>query len=852
MIKQIAFFLLLSHSLFFGALDRIQKAMDKKEYEKAYELIIKGYEKEPNNPGISYYHAKLLFEEAYAKYHLDSARIAIENAKEKFNEAPQELKEEIIKVGITLDTIDLLHENIRDQAFQNTLRELSVSEAQSFQKKFPNSIYDDLLVYKIDSIKFRQARLSEQEIKLVAFLEDNPASAFRHQADSILDDMRYAFLNANGDLKDHYAFHKEYPSSRHLAKIESYVLKGSTASHDKQNYHDFISFAQTKALKKKAADVLFYLSNKQDLLSHPNQDSLSGARSLSQVALYPVIQNDLYGFYDQWGQSRIESLYEEIYPDYKCELTKDDWIYAEDKNGGLILTKNGTTVLSDIDGYRSVSDDVGLINQEGDWYLYHKSGFKIIDRPVEAAEIIANKWIKVKSENYWGLFSYMGLQVAEPIYDGISKLEAFWVFEKNDLLAVYTEALILSEIEERGVSLEFKFDDIELVDKNKLIGFRGARECLLDSTLNFLIPWGEYEIYPEASGWYLRSDQGYQFYSKSEEDIMTRIFSYMESNAGWLALKTELDWMLIPGRGTLSPSRYDSIKLVNDYSAMVLNNDEKTLLFTSGEKIPITDERIRTFQNREGFLNLINEEQMTIFDPNGKEIITGKFQKASFLNDTLIRVQIRGKQGLINVNGDWVLNPVFDSLDEKDGLILTLIDGKIGCFDLLINELIPTEYDARVVRLSSHYLVKKEGKFGVIDRNKTEVISFDYDKITFWNDTSFLVKKEEQFFIINREEEPLYDAIESVTLFSNNDSHSIYRFIKNGRYGLFSNAFGVLLEAEFTDILNIGSEENPLIFADQHLDKAGFHVVSYVNEKGVLIHSKAYTREEFEGILCDD
>ena len=54
----------------------------------------------------------------------------------------------------------------------------------------------------------------------------------------------------------------------------------------------------------------------------------------------------------------------------------------------------------------------------------------------------------------------------------------FGVFDKDDKYAVYTEELILSEIEERGVTLEFKFEDIELVDQNTLIGFKGERECL--------------------------------------------------------------------------------------------------------------------------------------------------------------------------------------------------------------------------------------------------------------------------------------------------------------------------------------------------------------------------------------
>lgn len=853
MIKQTTFLILFSQFLLFGTIDRIQKAMDKKEYEKAHELILKGYEKEPGNPGISYYHSKLLFDEAYAKYHLDSARIAIEMALEKYNQASQELKEELSEEGITLDTIIFLHEKIRDRVFQNTLADFSIEKASSFEQRFPNSIYSDLLIYKIDSIEYREARLSNSQSALISFIADNPTSVFKPKADSLLDDLRFDELDKNGNLADYYHFHANYPSSRHNANVESYILRASTASHHPETYMDFIGLATTASLKKKAADILFYLSNKQDYLSHPKSDSLRKVKSLSEVALYPAVQNGLYGFYDPQGQLRIQPLYTEISDAYKCVLTQDDWIYAENKNGGLILTKDGKVVLEGIDGYRSVSEEIGLILKDREWFLYHKSGFSILDQAVEDAEIIADKWIKVKSGNQWGLFSFLGLPIAELRYNDIYKLESFWIFEKNDLLAVYTEELILDEIEARGVTLEFKFDDIELVNENALIGFRRDRECLLDSTLNFRIPWGEYEIYPDEAGWYIKSANGYRVYDPSKDDLINRHFPYLESNNGWLALKTETDWILVPRKDDLPPSlEYDSIKLINDFAAVLVKGEKKTLQFISGEELDLKDQRIQIFQNHEEFISLIDGENTTIFDGQGKEVVSGKFQRTTFLSDSLIRVQIRNKQGLMHVSGDWILNPVFDNINEKDGLVLTLIDGKIGCYDPSVKQLITTGYEARLERIKDHYLAKQDGKLGIIDRAKNEIISFNYDEITYWNDTSYLVRKEGQFLIINEAEEPVYDPIERIELLVSNDDHSIYKIVKNGKYGLISNQHSELLKSEFTDIMNIGSENEPLIFADQHLDKAGFHVVSYVDERGELILSKAYTKKEFEGILCDD
>ncbi|WP_425393087.1 WG repeat-containing protein [Ekhidna sp.] len=846
-------FIVLMQLILFGTVDRIQKALEKKEYEKAEELIIKGLEKEPQNAGVSYYQAKLLFDPAYKNYSVDSARLIIYIAWEKLNKADASQLEDLKEDGITKEKIRELFDQIRDKIFQRTLQNLSIETATSFQAIYPESVYDDILTFKVDSMQFKRARQIGSQEAFISFIEKNPTSVFKPKADSILDHLRVNRLRKSGTLNDYYSFLDTYPLTRFRSDVEAYILKVSTASGSTQSLKEFLALSKVDHLSKRAADVLYYKSPSESLMLHPLKDSIDLIADLAKIQLFPIVNNSRLGFYDTEGVKRIEPVFDEIPDPYKCELIEDDWIYVKANESGKVITKIGQVVLDDIENYQSIREEVGIIQRNKDKWLYHKSGFQILDESIEDAKPLDNDWISVRQNGKWGLVTILGFQIAESRYDEIYKLGTFYVFEKDQRLAAYTKADILDEIEDKGLSLEFKFDDIELVNNNALIGFRGERECLLDSTLNFLIPWGEYEIYPEESGWYLKSEQGYRLYNPAEADIMDQHYKYLESNNGWLAIKTDQDWMLLPRIKEVLPSRgYDSIKLVTDYSVILLEGDERTVLFSSGKELTLSDENVLAFPERSEYLRIKSDNAIRLFDKDGNEVLSNNFESISFLNDTLLKVQIRGKQGLIHTNGDWILNPVFNNLDEKNGLILTLIDGKIGCYDPIINELIETGYESRLTRIKEHYLAKKEGKYGVIDFASQEVISFNYDEINMWNDSTYLVKKNQAYSIIDGNEDPVFEPFESVKLLVEASEHNIYRFIKDGKYGLLSNRYGELLTPEFTDIFNVGNADHPVLFADQHLSKAGFHVVSYIDQKGNLILSKAYTIDEFEKVLCDD
>ena len=278
---------------------------------------------------------------------------------------------------------------------------------------------------------------------------------------------------------------------------------------------------------------MYYLDPENDYLSlHPNTDSLFKINALKNVELLPALEKGKFGFYARNGSQLIPHQFSEIHEDFKCELTVDEWLFVSDSLN-RIIAKNGELILSDVQEYQDLGYGVAKVKKKDRWYVYHKSGFRILSQPIEDAAVLNGLWIKVKRKDRWGLFSFSGYEVAPIKYEGIETLGPFWVFHKNRSLAIYNDEKIREDLDQKGLELEFRFHDVELINNDMLIGFRENRECMLDSSLNFLIPWGIYQINPDDSGWYLKSNQGYRLYDHNSQDLLNEVHPYLETN-GWL------------------------------------------------------------------------------------------------------------------------------------------------------------------------------------------------------------------------------------------------------------------------------------------------------------------------------
>lgn len=835
---------------FFGVLDRIQKSLEKEDYEKTFELITKGYSKEPKNPGLYFYHAKLFFEKSYHRFNADSATLKINLALAYFQDTSEETKKELLKDGLGLPQIQELQKSIEDYQYQQTLKGISISTINDFFSKYPKSQYEGKLIYKRDSISIGAARDENTVEAYESFINDYPNSIFRAEADSLLDHARFLRLKGKGRLIDYNNFRAHYPKSNHIEEVEEFILKYTTASQSLESLSAFIRSSKTKKWKKRAADVQYYMSSKTDI--HPNQDSIQRVVSLSNTKLFSALENGLYGFQNNTGRSQTAYEFTEIQETAKCGLIKDDWLFVKKGGKGFIILKNGSILFEDVDGYHNISKEIGLIKRNASSFVYHKSGYQIMDSPVDSVSILKNGWLKVQKNNKWGIYTLFGLSVANVQYDEIYTLGSFLVFEKDGKVALSTMHKLLVGLEENRETLEFEYEDVELVNDSLLIGIDKQNECLIGKNTEKIIPWGNHKISPYFDGWYLTFENGFQLAASPNENKDAELYSQLESDSRWLALKRQNSWSLIPKAKSMTPLfELDSVKLISP-AALVMHKDNRSLIFDSGVELAIDDHRLQTFPNRTDYLLLRKDRTLELYKATGEMVFNGVYDELSFLNDTLLKITKSDKQGVIDIDGNFILDLDFEAIGLSDDLVSTLSKGGIGCYDISNNVFIPSDFEAKVEKIAGYYLTKKDGLFGLMDAGKQNVLDFKFDEIRLWNDSSFLVTENGKKFIIDQFENKLVENIDALEMLLDNEGNRLFSMWSNGKVGLVSSQDGVLLPAEYTEIMNIGDKSDPLFFADQHLSKAGYHVVSYIAKQGKLIFSKAYTETEFELILCDD
>ena len=58
-------------------------------------------------------------------------------------------------------------------------------------------------------------------------------------------------------------------------------------------------------------------------------------------------------------------------------------------------------------------------------------------------------------------------------------------------------------------------------------------------------------------------------------------------------------------------------------------------------------------------------------------------------------------------------------------------------------------------------------------------------------------------------------------------------------------------DTKFNDIINIGTVENPVYFAEKYIIEADFYVIIYYDAKGKILRKQIFTEEaEYEKIYC--
>ena len=841
----LAFLFLLLSDLHAGDIRRVKKAMEKADYVKTEELILKYLENTDSNPGIKYFYSVLFLTPEFHRYSIDSSAIFIRQAIADFDSAEEDVLEEMAEEGIDQETLTDHLSRITELAFDRAEKQSTISRWQAFINAYPEAVQNSLAIDRLDSLAF-DAVDKKSAVSLQEFLQTYPKSKFISETQNILDRFlvnQYWKTKSQNDLEK---FIVENPESAHLETALGHLLTLRTLSGEVSDFLTFVQKYANSMATTRAVNFLYHLDKESGFRDfsdyvdfHSSADSLRRVReneSMFQVAIF----ERTYNLISQENDVTTTSL-TSIDEDIRCSGVATDLIAGSDSNGSLILTKNGEEFLR-----AQLIRDLGygfiLIQKDAEQHVYHKSGVKVLEN-VEAAEILNGAFIKSKRNN-WALYSFSGIQITEEEYDDIFLEGDFWVFEKDHLFAISSAKEISESFPDR-LFLEFKFEDYELIDENLLIGFRGDRECLLKSDGQFLVPWAVQHIYPDETNGYVHDGKGYAFYGPNKFTY----YPYLEVNQGFILRKeAENKWMLFSNERDWFASFSDSVKLISRHCALITGQQPK-LIFQNQKTMEIGTDDIPQPLSMASTFTSVRGETSSIADSTGRALFSGDFARIEFLNDTLFSVSFDGKYGVVNGAGEELLPIEFDYLNLESGILSFIKNQKIGAYDLSRGVQFAPVFESRVVRFRDLYKVKKGGSEGLVDGSGAEVLSFEYEEIIEWTDSLVWGKQDDRFQLIN------LNTLESemeVTLLRSfkAGNETLMKFYGSAGFGLIAKS-GLLLKPIYSDIVWVGNEAQGIIMADQALPEAGFHVVTYFEADGEKMYSQAYSNEDFEKVLCD-
>lgn len=207
------------------------------------------------------------------------------------------------------------------------------------------------------------------------------------------------------------------------------------------------------------------------------------------------------------------------------------------------------------------------------------------------------------------------------------------------------------------------------------------------------------------------ADNTYRVYHKLEKEYTTPKFRWLSD----VAEGDSLAVYALPGkRGFIN---VESGEIVIDAER---NNYSRAWFFSDGLAAVERGGKV-------GFINANNELVIPFKFDYSEETLMWDFGYV-FHGNYCLMTNSEGKFGIINRDGEWLVEPAYDMIFEPDesGYWEVVVDDKYGVLDAEGKEVYPTEYDSLVV-LDDGFELAKEGKMWHVNFEGEIVHPFVFD-----------------------------------------------------------------------------------------------------------------------------
>lgn len=831
----------------------ISNNLEHGKWDKAFAQLTKLKRKDSTNAVVDYLLAQYYLEPATRDYQVDSANQYLKKATLNFKNASQKLRDRWKRFPLDSLLLQHLRNKVDSVAFARATDQNTVTGYSFFLQEYPQAAQQVRATELLHEVAYLNALRVNTYQAFQDYMNTYPNAARFNEAQQRYEKLLFESKTSDRRLTSYQRFLKEYPASPYRTEAEWRIFERVTAIGSVTSFEHFINEYPTSVATSHAKNILFHLLTEEDQREWAQQqsaDSLMNLLQLQPLYLVPVLHQGESIFLDDDGQTRFSVRSNNIPDSYWCGEIQEDVLVLPDRLvnvQGKSITHHSAEAIDDL-GNGFLLLDSGLCKQ-----VIHKTGFVVGDNCIQDARIICNRFLALKKNEKWGVWTFTGVQLQPYSWDEILGHDQVIVLKrqrKYKLVSVHDMAAVADQ---QTLKSNDTYDSLQLW-KQGLIWLKTAvYQGVLDQNLSIYIPFERHELTQVQHGIISTFDNRVTWF---KEGRSRGTFKRMIMQTDWIALKTNA-WQFMHVNDSIPSRQYDSVYFAGPF---VIGQSTDSIHVADASKSILKLKRNGSVEFVPGqdsvyFLLVQQDEKKTLYDHHLKRVMNVVYDKIQYAGEGLFIVNRKEHKGLINIEGKVILPVEYDAIGTvRDGLVSVLNAMKFGLFDVRQKRLIKPAYLKNPWTYTRELLVVfKQTGYGFVDWSNKPQSDFVFDEVLYWNDTTALVKIDDQFKLYEiKTRKSLLEGIKNYHLIRSQQEDQLMVIEQDNGFGVIHNHAGVVIPISYSDIVNLGTKEKPFYFTEKHVEEAALFVVIYYNHKGVMIRKEVYEQEEYEQIYCSD
>jgi len=836
------------------AISRIEKG----KWLKAERGLNKSLKKDSLNPEALYGMSKLFFFPLYPKFNIDSAYHFAQSALVVYTRLPLRQRDRLKRFPLD-SSILLEHRTKIDSAgFERAKKTHTEKSYNDFITEFESAIQQDAAIELRNEVAFVDALKTNTHEIFLAYLTKYPTSTRAQEARQRYDKLLYEERTKDGKLNSYEEFIREYPENVHRKEAEKNIFEISTVSGTPLSLIKFLQkYPQSGSYGKMAKDILYHIEKDSEVVKKYTYktDSIEEISRLESGYLIPILKAGKFGFMNGQGREVLSPRFASIHESYFCGNIKTDYLVTSDGivgRSGKLIVKGKVEQPEDL-GFGFLKLKVG-----GCWNVIHKAGYTINDSCVEGVKVISGQYLAIRKNRKWGLFAFNGRQLLPHAYEEIETVDKIIVLSKTGKKILVTADRIANIANKVPLNESRVYDEIRQLATDQYLVRNGTLEGVLNSALAFEVPLERHSIKQSPYGFIIEKNKKYKINDVSQE-LKGKEFDQLNFYGDWIGLKESGKSSLYQGREKKFLRReLDSLWFENQV-AFTLRNDTLKVYFNSGKSLdfePNVSVKFIKSSDSTTYFYVPDKNKHSVYQvADGARLFSAEFDDLEYLGHQFFLVSKGGKKGLVDESGKVLLPIEYTAIVTTGlGIVSLLKDQKFGLFNMISRKLIKPSFERNVLAYDQdRVLAFKEGYYGFMNWDAKPLSNFEFEEIQRWNDSIAIVKRNFQWSLYEiNAHKTVMSKIKDFHLVGDYHDEKVVVIHRDNFYGVLSNKQGEVIPAAYTDIINLGTPEEPLYFAEKHVEEAGIYVIIYFDKKGTILRKQAFEEDEYGKIYCDE